>query len=185
MHWLELWARGRRSGHTFGVATTSPPLPPIPTVTTIDGVVEAIGSIIDWSISVSSRLGYFAAMYKRITIAIGTAVSQGEFQDGPRMQRFDVAFATRYFDALNGYFHPTQFAKPTRSWRANVRCGQQAGANHPAALVGRCGCAYRSGSRHRRSNGGSRRKAGGAAQRLQHSQRGVSQPGQRGSQRPQ
>ena len=56
-------------------------------------------------------------MYKRITIAIGTAVSQGEFQDGPRMQRFDVAFATRYFDALNGYFHPTQFAKPTRSWR--------------------------------------------------------------------
>jgi Family of unknown function (DUF5995) len=118
MQWLELWARGRRSGHTFGVATTSPPLPPIPTVTTIDGVVEAIGSIVDWSISVSSRLGYFAAMYKRITIAIGTAVSQGVFQDGPRMQRFDVAFATRYFDALNGYFHPTQFAKPTRSWRA-------------------------------------------------------------------
>ena len=117
MQWLELWPRGRRSSHTFGVATTSPPLPPIPTVTTIDGVVEAIGSIIDWSISVSSRLGYFAAMYKRITIAIGTAVSQGEFQDGPRMQRLDVAFAARYFDALNGYFHPTQFAKPTRSWR--------------------------------------------------------------------
>ena len=117
MEWLELWARGRRSGHTSGVATTSPPLPPIPTVTTIDGVVEAIGSIIDWSISVSSRLGYFAALYKRITIAIGTAVSQGKFQDGPRMQRFDVTFATRYFDALNGYFHPTQFAKPTHSWR--------------------------------------------------------------------
>jgi hypothetical protein len=33
------------------------------------------------------------------------------------MQRFDVIFATRYFDALNGYFHPDQFAKPTRSWR--------------------------------------------------------------------
>jgi Family of unknown function (DUF5995) len=117
MQWLELWPRGRRFGHTSGRATTSPPLPPIPTVTTIDGVVEAIGSIIDWSISVSSRLGYFAALYKRITIAIGTAVSQGKFQDGPRMQRFDVTFATRYFDALNGYFHPTQFAKPTRSWR--------------------------------------------------------------------
>jgi hypothetical protein len=79
--------------------------------------VEAIGSIVDWSISVSSRLGYFAALYKRITIAIGTAVSQGKFEDAARMQRFDVTFATRYFDALNGYFHPTQFAKPTRSWR--------------------------------------------------------------------
>jgi hypothetical protein len=104
--------------HTFGmVKTPSSLLPPIPTVTTIDGVVEAIGSIVDWSISVSSRLGYFAALYKRITTAIGTAVSQGKFEDAHRMQRLDVTFATRYFDALNGYFHPHQFAKPTRSWR--------------------------------------------------------------------
>ena len=93
------------------------PLPPIPTVTEIDGVVQAIDSIIDWSISVSSRLGYFAALYKRITIAIGAAVLQGKFEDAKRMQRFDVTFATRYFDALNGYFHPDKFAKPTRSWR--------------------------------------------------------------------
>ena len=93
------------------------PLPPIPTVTAIDGVVQAIDSIIDRSISVSSRLGYFAALYKRITIAIGAAVLQGKFEDAQRMQRFDVIFATRYFDALNGYFHPDQFAKPTRSWR--------------------------------------------------------------------
>jgi Family of unknown function (DUF5995) len=105
------------SGALTGPAATSSPLPPIPTVTTIDGVVEAIESIIDWSISASSRLGYFAALYKRITIAIGTAVSDGKFDDGPRMQRFDATFATRYFDALNGYFHPAQFSKPTRSWR--------------------------------------------------------------------
>jgi hypothetical protein len=110
---LESWPRAT----PFGAAATPPPLPPIPTVTTIDEVVEAIESIIDWSISVSSRMGYFAALYKRITIAIGAAVSQGTFEDAPRMQRFDAIFASRYFDALNGYFHPTQFAKPTRSWR--------------------------------------------------------------------
>jgi Family of unknown function (DUF5995) len=117
MQWLELWPRRKWFGHNSGMATASPPAPPIPTVTTIEGAVEAIESIIDWSISVPSRLGYFAALYKRITIAIGTAVSQGKFQDGSRMQRFDVTFASRYFDALNGYFHPTKFAKPTRSWR--------------------------------------------------------------------
>jgi hypothetical protein len=33
------------------------------------------------------------------------------------MEQFDVAFANRYFDALNGYFHPGRFPKPTRSWR--------------------------------------------------------------------
>jgi hypothetical protein len=117
MQWLGLWPGGRRFGDPVGGAATSPPLPPIPTVTTIDEVVAAIESIIDWSISASSRLGYFAALYKRITIAIRTAVSQGKFDNATRMQRFDVTFASRYFAALNGYFHPKQFPKPTRSWR--------------------------------------------------------------------
>jgi hypothetical protein len=83
-------------------------------------VVEAIESIIDWSLSASSRLGYFAALYKRITLAIGVAVSQGKFDDAARMQLFDATFAGRYFDALNGYFHPAQYAKPTRSWQVTL-----------------------------------------------------------------
>jgi Family of unknown function (DUF5995) len=112
------------------MATTSSPLPPIPKVTSIDGVVEAIESIVDWSISASSRLGYFAALYKRITIAIGVAVSQGKFDDATRMQRFDSTFAGRYFDALNGYFHPTQFAKPSRSWRVTFDA-----ANRPGPII--------------------------------------------------
>ena len=33
------------------------------------------------------------------------------------MERFDASFADRYFDALNGYFHPKQFPQPTRSWQ--------------------------------------------------------------------
>ncbi len=96
---------------------TTPPLPPIRTATTIDGVVDEIGSIIDWSISSSSRLGYFAALYKRITVAVRMAIADGAFQNGARMERFDVTFANRYFDALNGYFHPGRYPKPTRSWR--------------------------------------------------------------------
>jgi Family of unknown function (DUF5995) len=103
--------------HTFAMATTPPKLAPIPKLTTIDEVIEAIGRIIDWSIAASSRMGYFAALYKRITIAIDTAVKQGAFEDDQRMQRFDVDFAGRYFAAINGYFHPGQFPKPPRSWQ--------------------------------------------------------------------
>lgn len=95
----------------------SPPPAPIPTCTTLDEVVDALDSIIKWSIETSSRLGYFAALYKRITIAVGVAIKQGEFEDGPRMERFDVAFAERYFAALNGHFHPRQFRGPTHSWQ--------------------------------------------------------------------
>ncbi|MGE2717252.1 DUF5995 family protein [Mycolicibacterium litorale] len=91
--------------------------PPIPRLTTIDEVVQALSSIIEWSIDDENRLGYFAALYKRITIAVGVAIDQGAFDDGPLMERFDVAFAQRYFDAVNGHFHPQRFPRPTRSWQ--------------------------------------------------------------------
>jgi hypothetical protein len=93
------------------------PLAPLRPATTLDEVVADIDAVIDWSIEAPSRLGYFAALYKRITVAVKTAVSDGVFEDGPRLARLDVAFANRYFDALNGYFHPDGYAKPTRSWR--------------------------------------------------------------------
>lgn len=93
------------------------PLPPIGTVETIEDVVDAIDSIIAWSIATSSPLGYFAAIYKRITIAVLEAADRGDFEDGERMQRFDVAFAKRYFDALNGHFHPDAGQRSTRAWR--------------------------------------------------------------------
>lgn len=96
---------------------TTPPLAPLPEVTTISEVVAALDSIIKWSISASSRLGYFAALYKRITIAVGVAIKQSSFEDGPRMERFDVAFAGRYLTALNGYFHSHQYRRPTHSWQ--------------------------------------------------------------------
>jgi len=86
----------------------------------------AIESIIDWSIGASSRLGYFAALYKRITIAVRTAVAQGVFQDAPRIERLDVTFASRYFEALNGYFHPGKFPKPTRSWQVTLNAASRA-----------------------------------------------------------
>ena len=96
------------------VATPPAPIPPL---STFGEVVAALDSVIEWSVAASSRLGYFAALYKRITIAVRTAVKDGAFQDGSRMQRFDVAVAGRYFDALNGCFHPKEFPQATRSWQ--------------------------------------------------------------------
>ena len=98
------------------VATPTPPAP-FPPMSRLDAVISALDSVIDWAIAASSRLGYFAALYKRITIAVAIAVTNGAFEDGPRMERFDAEFASRYFDALNGYFHPKDFPRPTRSWQ--------------------------------------------------------------------
>jgi len=103
--------------HTLVMVATPPPPAPFPPMSRLDAVVSALDSVIEWSIATSSRLGYFAALYKRITIAVAAAVRNGAFQDGPRMERFDAAFASRYFDALNGYFHPNDFPRPTRAWQ--------------------------------------------------------------------
>jgi Family of unknown function (DUF5995) len=112
------------------MATNLPPPAPISGVTTIKDVIEALQSIIDWSIRAESRLGYFGALYKRITIAVGTAIEDGVFENGPRMERFDVAFAMRYFDAVNGHFHPGQFPRPTRSWGVTFD-----GADRPQPII--------------------------------------------------
>jgi hypothetical protein len=89
----------------------------IPSAKTIDAVIDSIDSIIAWSITAKSRLGYFVALYKRITAAVRVALKQGAFENNARMERFDVAFANRYFAALNGYFYPDKHPTPTHAWQ--------------------------------------------------------------------
>lgn len=103
------------------------PFPTITPATDVDEVVARIESVIAWSIDNESRLGYFAALYKRITRAIGAAVAAGRFQDGPRMERFDATFANRYFAALNGYFAPARFPAPSHCWRVAFDAAQLPG----------------------------------------------------------
>jgi hypothetical protein len=104
--------------------------PPIAPVTNIDQVIASIDGIIGWSIANSSRLGYFAALYKRITIAIKQGIAAKTFDDGPRMERFDVTFASRYFAAFNAYFHPAQYPPISHCWRVAFD-----GAQLPAPII--------------------------------------------------
>jgi hypothetical protein len=89
-------------------------------------VIDAIDTIVAWSIRSSSRLGYFAALYKRVTIAVRAALRDGMFEDGPRLERLDVGFAARYFDAVNGLFHPADFDKPTHTWQVTFDAASHA-----------------------------------------------------------
>ena len=102
------------------------PLPPIANIRTIDDVLAAIEGIITWSIANESRLGYFGALYKRITLAIKQNLPN--FQDPPRMERLDVVFASRYFAALNAWFWPAQNAPLSQAWRVAF---QGAALPHP------------------------------------------------------
>jgi hypothetical protein len=72
--------------------------------TTIDGVIDQLQSIIDDSIKTGSRLGYFAALYRRMTMAIRDGMRTGRFQDNARIERLDVTFASRYLVTRGQYF---------------------------------------------------------------------------------
>lgn len=95
----------------------SAPLALLPPVGALDDVLRNVQTVIDWSIAEGSPTGYFAAMYKRTTLAIAAAISRGDFGDGPRMERFVLVFAQRYFDALNAYFHPKPYEAPSHVWQ--------------------------------------------------------------------
>ncbi|SIQ63760.1 hypothetical protein SAMN05421797_102306 [Maribacter ulvicola] len=60
-------------------------------------------NIIDNAILYNDRIGYFAFLYRRVTAEILKEVQLGNFEDNPRMETFDVAFANYYIDAYNGY----------------------------------------------------------------------------------
>jgi Family of unknown function (DUF5995) len=70
---------------------------------TIADVVTALDAIVQQSYDRESRLGYFAVLYRRVTSAVRDGISNGSFQNGPLMEQLDVAFASRYLDALATY----------------------------------------------------------------------------------
>jgi hypothetical protein len=80
---------------------------------TIDDVLLALDHIIEESQENQNPLGYFAALYRMVTQKVKDGIADGYFEDGHRMERLDVIFASRYIDAYHEY-HSDQ--KPTESW---------------------------------------------------------------------
>jgi len=81
--------------------------------TTIDDVINQLNAIVDWSKQNNSRMGYFAALYRKVTIQVKKGIEDDFFDDGPRMERLDVIFANRYIHAC--YQHQTG-KTPTQAW---------------------------------------------------------------------
>lgn len=71
--------------------------------TTIDEVIERLDRIIDQSRRDASRFGYFAALYRNVTVEVKRGIASGRFQDGKRMEQLDVNFANRYLLALDSF----------------------------------------------------------------------------------
>jgi hypothetical protein len=80
---------------------------------TIGDVIARLDQVIECCINERSRLGYFATLYRNVTVRVRDAIAAGRFEDGPRMERLDVIFANRYLDALDRFWRGQQ---PPTSW---------------------------------------------------------------------
>lgn len=66
---------------------------------TIDEVIFQLEQIISYCEINNSPAGYFAALYHKVTCRVKECITNKDFEDGIRMEKLDVAFATRYLNA--------------------------------------------------------------------------------------
>jgi hypothetical protein len=93
----------------------------------IDEVIAQLTGIIDSSHKESSRLGYFAALYRKVTVNVKQGILNGRFEDGARMERLDVNFANRYLEAYDLH---RKGETPTASWQVSFEA-----AGHWSPLI--------------------------------------------------
>jgi Family of unknown function (DUF5995) len=87
----------------------------------IDEVIARLTDIIDISRQEPGRMGYFAALYRKVTINVKQGILNGRFEDGARMERLDVNFANRYLEA---YELHRKGEIPTGSWQVSFEAAR-------------------------------------------------------------
>lgn len=87
---------------------------------TLEEVVTALDAIIAWACERQSPLGYFPALYRRVTLTVRDRSGDAYFDDPQRMQRMVVVFANRYLAAWNAY---RSGGSPAACWRRAFGAG--------------------------------------------------------------
>lgn len=82
--------------------------------TEIDAVVQQLDDAVAAARLRGDRLGWFTALYRQTTRAVGAQVSAGFFDDPERMGRFVTVFAGRYLEPLGAWLGDRPVP---RSWR--------------------------------------------------------------------
>lgn len=91
--------------------------------TTIEEVIQRLTQIVEDSKAKESRLGYFAALYRQVTVTVKQRIDDGDyFDDNKRMENFDVIFANRYLDAFD---QMQSGSEPTHSWDYAFQASRQ------------------------------------------------------------
>jgi hypothetical protein len=89
---------------------------------TIDEVIMQMEALIGECININDRLGYFAALYHKVTVRVKEGIQNNEFEDGPRMGKLDVIFANRFLSAARQW---KKNEKPTGPWQITFQTAKK------------------------------------------------------------
>lgn len=92
------------------------------TAQTIDEVIARLDDIITRARRERSRLGYFAVLYRNVTVNVKEGIRAGQYEDGACMERLDVAFANRYLEAMELY---RRGERPSLCWLASFEASHK------------------------------------------------------------
>lgn len=67
----------------------------------IDALIAFLNGYIDHCIDQKDRMGYFAALYLRVTMAVKEGISDKRFEDPQRMELLDLNFAYYFLDQID------------------------------------------------------------------------------------
>ncbi|MEA5572589.1 DUF5995 family protein [Calothrix sp. UHCC 0171] len=90
--------------------------------TNIDEVIKTLDSIIFEATLTRDRIGFFAALYRQVTLKIKMGMESNHFDDYDRMNQFAATFANRYLVAIDTY---RSGGKPTKSWKVSFEAALQ------------------------------------------------------------
>lgn len=83
------------------------------TANTIDEVLLILENIITTNKEKNDPLGYFAALYRKVTLKVKEGIDNNFFDDNERMEKLDVIFANRY---IHAYYEYQKNNPVTESW---------------------------------------------------------------------
>jgi hypothetical protein len=73
------------------------------TAASIPDVLNCLDEILAYSRQHQNPMGYFAMLYRRMTVAVREGIANKQFDDPERMESLDVTFANRYLQAWDAY----------------------------------------------------------------------------------
>lgn len=89
----------------------------------LEPVLQRLDAIVAFEQQRDSPMGFFPALYRRMTQAVADGIDSGQFEDPARMAALDIRFARRYFDAYDAI---QRNVPPTQAWQAAFSASQNA-----------------------------------------------------------